>query len=192
MLASPLGLLLALLPDTVYSFYEARPTVWGLSHILDQEIAGTTMAAEQAIVFFAAFVFYFARFLQRGGGRVPAALEQRAHALDARAPDLEHLVVRPRVATAERAVARDAPRGGRLERQRQRDAAPSAPREARRPRAASTGSSPTTRRATRPGRTSRPPRATSGELHQSCQIASASACAPFHSTTRERAGVLPP
>ena len=62
-LASPLGLLLALLPDPVYAFYEARPTVWGLSHILDQEIAGTTMAAEQAIVFFAAFAYYFTRFL---------------------------------------------------------------------------------------------------------------------------------
>jgi len=63
-LASPLGLLLALLPDPVYSFYEARPTVWGLSHLLDQEIAGTTMAGEQAVVFFAAFAFYFARFLR--------------------------------------------------------------------------------------------------------------------------------
>jgi cytochrome c oxidase assembly factor CtaG len=63
MLASPLGLLLALLPDPVYAFYEARPTVWGLSHLLDQEIAGTTMAAEQAVVFFAAFGFYFSRFL---------------------------------------------------------------------------------------------------------------------------------
>jgi cytochrome c oxidase assembly factor CtaG len=63
-LASPLGLLLALLPNAVYSFYEARPTVWGLSHLLDQEIAGTTMAAEQAIVFFAAFAFYFSRFLR--------------------------------------------------------------------------------------------------------------------------------
>ena len=52
------------LPDPVYSFYEARPTVWGLSHILDQEIAGTTMAAEQAVVFFAAFAFYFTRFLR--------------------------------------------------------------------------------------------------------------------------------
>src|SRR5437764_14605907 len=62
-LASPLGLLLALLPDPVYSFYEARPTVWGLSHLLDQEIAGTTMAGEQAVVFFAAFLFYFLRFM---------------------------------------------------------------------------------------------------------------------------------
>ena len=62
-LASPLGLLLALLPDPVYAFYEAQPTVWGLSHILDQEIAGTTMAAEQAMVFFAAFAYYFTRFL---------------------------------------------------------------------------------------------------------------------------------
>ena len=63
-LASPLGLLLALLPEPVYSFYEARPTVWGLSHVLDQEIAGTTMAGEQAVVFFAAFAFYFSRFLR--------------------------------------------------------------------------------------------------------------------------------
>jgi cytochrome c oxidase assembly factor CtaG len=63
-LVSPLGLLLALLPEPVYGFYEARPTVWGLSHITDQEIAGTTMAAEQAIVFFAAFAFYFRRFVR--------------------------------------------------------------------------------------------------------------------------------
>jgi putative membrane protein len=63
-LASPLGLLLSLLPDPVYSFYEERPTVWGLSHLLDQQIAGTTMAAEQAVVFFAAFAFYFTRFLR--------------------------------------------------------------------------------------------------------------------------------
>jgi cytochrome c oxidase assembly factor CtaG len=63
-LASPLGLLLALLPDPVYAFYKARPTVWGLSHLLDQEIAGTTMAGEQAVVFFAAFALYFSRFLR--------------------------------------------------------------------------------------------------------------------------------
>jgi cytochrome c oxidase assembly factor CtaG len=63
-LASPLGLLLALLPDPVYGFYKARPTVWGLSHLTDQEIAGTTMAAEQALVFFAAFTYWFLRFLK--------------------------------------------------------------------------------------------------------------------------------
>ena len=64
MLASPLGLLLALLPTPAYAFYKARPTVWGLSHVLDQEIAGTTMAAEQAVVFFAAFAYCFARFFR--------------------------------------------------------------------------------------------------------------------------------
>ena len=63
-LVSPLGLLLALLPDPVYGFYQARPTVWGLSHLTDQEIAGTTMAAEQAVVFFAAFTYWFMRFLK--------------------------------------------------------------------------------------------------------------------------------
>jgi putative membrane protein len=83
-LASPLGLLLALLPDTVYSFYEARPTVWGLSHVLDQEIAGTTMAGEQAIVFFAAFVFYFVRFLQEEERVQPLSSSARAPSTSAR------------------------------------------------------------------------------------------------------------
>ena len=63
-LASPLGLLLALVPDPLYGFYGARPTIWGWSHLLDQQIAGTTMAVEQAIVFIAGFTFFFLRFLR--------------------------------------------------------------------------------------------------------------------------------
>jgi putative membrane protein len=63
-LASPLGLLLALLPDTVYPFYEHAPHLWGLGHLTDQQIAGVTMAVEQAIVFFAVFTVYLARFLR--------------------------------------------------------------------------------------------------------------------------------
>jgi putative membrane protein len=63
-LASPLGLLLALLPHTVYPFYEHAPHIWGLGHLTDQQIAGVTMAAEQAIVFFAVFAFYLSRFLR--------------------------------------------------------------------------------------------------------------------------------
>jgi putative membrane protein len=62
-LASPLGLLLALLPNPVYSFYESAPRLWGLSPLADQQVAGVTMAAEQAVVFFAAFTLYAARFL---------------------------------------------------------------------------------------------------------------------------------
>ena len=85
MLASPLGLLLALLPDPVYAFYEARPTVWGLSHLLDQEIAGTTMAAEQAVVFFAAFAFYFSRFLnEEEAAAQPPSSNARAPSTPAR------------------------------------------------------------------------------------------------------------
>jgi cytochrome c oxidase assembly factor CtaG len=83
-LASPLGLLLALLPDTVYAFYAARPTVWGLSHLLDQEIAGTTMAGEQAVVFFAAFVFYFVRFLQEEERVQPSSSSARTPSTPAR------------------------------------------------------------------------------------------------------------
>lgn len=63
-LASPLGLLLTLLPEPVYSFYEDAPRLWGLSPLTDQQIAGVTMTAEQALVFFAVFAFFFARFLR--------------------------------------------------------------------------------------------------------------------------------
>lgn len=63
-LASPLGLLLALIPHPVYGFYKHAPHLWGLSHETDQQIAGVSMAVEQAIVFFAVFAFFFARFLR--------------------------------------------------------------------------------------------------------------------------------
>jgi cytochrome c oxidase assembly factor CtaG len=61
--ASPLGLLLALLPHPVYAFYEHAPHLW-VGHLTDQQIAGLTMAVEEAVVFFAAFAFYLARFLR--------------------------------------------------------------------------------------------------------------------------------
>jgi cytochrome c oxidase assembly factor CtaG len=67
-LASPLGLLLALLPKPAYDFYvDARPRVWGLSALADQEIAGVTMASEQAVVLFAVFFYWFRRFLAEEG-----------------------------------------------------------------------------------------------------------------------------
>lgn len=62
-LASPLGLLLALLPHPVYSFYERAPHLW-IGHVTDQEIAGMTMALEEALVFFGAFTVYLTRFLR--------------------------------------------------------------------------------------------------------------------------------
>ena len=63
-LASPLGLLLALLPTPVYDFYKDAPELWGLSDLADQQIAGVTMAVEQAVVFFAVFAYFFLRFLR--------------------------------------------------------------------------------------------------------------------------------
>ena len=64
LLASPLGLLLALLPEPVYGFYEQAPErVWGLSPLTDQQVAGITMAAEESALFFAAFTVFFFRFL---------------------------------------------------------------------------------------------------------------------------------
>jgi cytochrome c oxidase assembly factor CtaG len=67
-LASPLGLLLALLPKPAYEFYvDARPRVWGLSPLADQQVAGVTMASEQAVVLFVVFFYWFQRFLAQEG-----------------------------------------------------------------------------------------------------------------------------
>ena len=66
-LASPLGLLLALIPNAVYDFYEHAPRLWGLSPLADQQLAGATMASEQAIVLFAVFAYWFRRFLAEEG-----------------------------------------------------------------------------------------------------------------------------
>jgi cytochrome c oxidase assembly factor CtaG len=63
-LSSPVGLLLALLPEPIYSYYEDDPSgLWGLTPLEDQQLAGLTMAGEQSVVFFVVFAFFFARFL---------------------------------------------------------------------------------------------------------------------------------
>jgi len=67
-LASPLGLVLALFPRPVYSFYAHAPRTWGPSPEVDQQIAGVTMAAEEALVFFAVFTLYLLRFLREEQG----------------------------------------------------------------------------------------------------------------------------
>jgi len=64
LLASPLGLALAMIPRPIYSFYAHAPRTWGPSAESDQQIAGVTMAAEEALVFFAVFTVYLLRFLQ--------------------------------------------------------------------------------------------------------------------------------
>jgi cytochrome c oxidase assembly factor CtaG len=66
-LASPLGLLLALLPRPIYDYYVHAPRIWGLSPLADQELAGATMVAEQTIVLFAVFAYWFRRFLAEEG-----------------------------------------------------------------------------------------------------------------------------
>jgi cytochrome c oxidase assembly factor CtaG len=63
-LASPIGLLLALVPRPVYSFYAHAPRSWGPGPLGDQQLAGVTMAVEQAVVFFAVFTMYLLRFLR--------------------------------------------------------------------------------------------------------------------------------
>jgi len=75
-LASPLGLLLALIPRAIYPFYVHAPRTWGPAPLADQQVAGVTMAAEEAVVFFGAFAGYLLRFLadeQAGGVLSPSA-----------------------------------------------------------------------------------------------------------------------
>lgn len=72
-LASPIGLVLALVPRPLYSFYVHAPRTWGPAPLADQQIAGVTMALEEAVVFFGAFALYVLRFLRE---------EQLAGALD--------------------------------------------------------------------------------------------------------------
>jgi putative membrane protein len=63
-LGSPIGLVMALVPEPIYDFYvEAHHRVWGLDPLADQQLAGMLMALEQAIVFFAVFAYWFFRFL---------------------------------------------------------------------------------------------------------------------------------
>ena len=63
-LSAPLGLVLALVPEPLYDFYgDAPERVWGLDRLEDQQLGGMTMAAEQSVVFFAAFAYWFLRFL---------------------------------------------------------------------------------------------------------------------------------
>jgi cytochrome c oxidase assembly factor CtaG len=81
-LASPLGLVLALIPRPIYSFYVHAPRTWGPGPLVDQQIAGVTMAVEQAVVFFAVFASFMLRFLRD---------EQAEGALDElRAPFTQH------------------------------------------------------------------------------------------------------
>src|SRR5579864_8585164 len=67
-LASPLGLVLALFPRPIYAFYEHAPRTWGPSPETDQRLAGVTMAAEQALVIFAVFTAFLLRFLREEQG----------------------------------------------------------------------------------------------------------------------------
>ena len=63
-LSAPLGLVLALVPNAIYDAYASAPgRVFGLSRLEDQQLGGMTMAAEQSIVFFGVFAYWFLRFL---------------------------------------------------------------------------------------------------------------------------------
>jgi cytochrome c oxidase assembly factor CtaG len=64
LLASPIGLMMALVPEPIYAFYEEAPRLWGLDALLDQQIAGVAMASAEAIVFFTVFAVFLTRFLR--------------------------------------------------------------------------------------------------------------------------------
>ena len=61
-LASPIGLVMALVPEPLYDFYVQGPGLWGLDPLTDQQIAGVTMSLTETAVFFAVFAVYVGRF----------------------------------------------------------------------------------------------------------------------------------
>lgn len=63
LLASPVGLLLALLPEPIYDWYDDGFERWDVSALADQQIAGVIMAGAETVVFFAVFAYSFFRFL---------------------------------------------------------------------------------------------------------------------------------
>lgn len=80
-LASPIGLLLALLPEPAYDWYVQGGGLWGLSAHADQQLAGVTMSVEQAVVFFTVFAVFFFRFLadEEAGGRSAGKMGRSAY-----------------------------------------------------------------------------------------------------------------
>jgi cytochrome c oxidase assembly factor CtaG len=70
-LASPIGLVMALVPEAAYDYYAGGFEPWDLSALTDQQIAGVTMAVEQAVGFFALFGWAFYRFLGEEEGAEP-------------------------------------------------------------------------------------------------------------------------
>lgn len=58
-----LGIFLTFAPDSLYSFYEDHPQVWGLHPSDDQALAGAIMAIEQSIVMGVALAYLFVRAL---------------------------------------------------------------------------------------------------------------------------------
>jgi putative membrane protein len=78
LLASPIGLALAFLPDELYAFYEDALRVWGISPLLDQQVAGILMSLAEAVVFFGAFAVFFLRFLREEEEREEARVARRS------------------------------------------------------------------------------------------------------------------
>jgi putative membrane protein len=58
-----LGIFLTFAPDSLYSFYEHAPRVWGLHPSDDQALAGAIMAIEQSVVMGVALAYLFVRAL---------------------------------------------------------------------------------------------------------------------------------
>jgi cytochrome c oxidase assembly factor CtaG len=72
-----LGIFLTFAPDSIYSFYEHAPRVWGLNPGDDQALAGAIMAIEQSVVMGIALAYLFVRALDES-----ERAEQRAERLE--------------------------------------------------------------------------------------------------------------
>jgi putative membrane protein len=76
-----LGLALTFSPP-LYSYYEDRPRLWGITAEQDQNLGGILMSTEQAVVFFSAVVWLLVRLLrEEAEAEERLAAEQRAAGL---------------------------------------------------------------------------------------------------------------
>jgi putative membrane protein len=76
-----LGIIFALAPAPLYSFYEQAPRLWGISALTDQQYGGVIMLGVGNIVYFIAIIVVFMRLFSDPGKDEELAADRIAEAL---------------------------------------------------------------------------------------------------------------
>jgi cytochrome c oxidase assembly factor CtaG len=76
-----LGIVFALAPAPLYSFYAQAPRLWGVSALTDQQYGGVIMLGVGNIVYFIAIIVVFMRLFSDPGRDEEIAADRIAEAL---------------------------------------------------------------------------------------------------------------